>query len=169
VACDAALLDLVEERAEALAEGRDLEDVVVRSVVAKAEVVGADEREEGRRVVLNAGHTAGHALETAAAGALRHGEAVAIGLVAELRYAVGIGVCLDPDLPDRVERLLVRLGLPVRAAVDGAALAALRLDKKGRGDKIQIAFPVRAGTSTVLELPRGEARAILQLTEEPRG
>lgn len=172
--CDAELLDLVEARAEALVGGRDLEDVVVRAVRAKARVVEADEREQGLRILLNAGHTVGHALETAAGhGVLRHGEAVAIGLLAELRWAVGAGICRDPELPGRLERLLLRLGLPIRAEpVDRAtALAAMRLDKKGRGDKIQIAFPLRAGASTVFELSRSDAQALLapDLTEEPRG
>ena len=68
-----------------------LDEAVAACVACKAEVVGSDEREGGRRAILNYGHTLGHALETAGSYDLRHGEAVAIGLVyaAELAHRMG--------------------------------------------------------------------------------
>ncbi len=68
-----------------------LEDAVAACVRCKADVVGSDERESGRRAILNYGHTLGHALETAGQYDLRHGEAVAIGLIyaAELARLLG--------------------------------------------------------------------------------
>ena len=68
-----------------------LEDAVAACVQCKADVVGSDERESGRRAILNYGHTLGHALETAGEYDLRHGEAVAIGLIyaAELAHRLG--------------------------------------------------------------------------------
>jgi 5-deoxy-5-amino-3-dehydroquinate synthase len=68
-----------------------LDEAVAACVACKAEVVGADEREGGRRAILNYGHTLGHALETAGSYDLRHGEAVAIGLIyaAELARRLG--------------------------------------------------------------------------------
>lgn len=68
-----------------------LDEAVAACVRCKAEVVGSDERESGRRAILNYGHTLGHALETAGRYDLRHGEAVAIGLIyaAELAHRLG--------------------------------------------------------------------------------
>jgi 5-deoxy-5-amino-3-dehydroquinate synthase len=72
-------------------DGLPLDERVAACVRIKADVVAADEREGGRRAILNYGHTLGHALETAGRYDLRHGEAVAIGLVyaAELAHALG--------------------------------------------------------------------------------
>lgn len=159
---------VTDPRVLELLEGRALADVlpevVERCVRAKAAIVGADEREEGRRAVLNAGHTVGHALETAAGhGTLRHGEAVAIGLVAEVAFARAAGVCQDPSLLDRLRGVLARHGLPTAPPpVDRAALrAALRLDKKARADKIRVPLVVRAGEVVLVDLSRTEAEGLL--------
>ena len=69
-----------------------LTQLVRRSVEIKAEVVSGDEREAGRRAILNAGHTVAHALEQATGYDIPHGEAVALGLVAECALAEGLGV-----------------------------------------------------------------------------
>lgn len=84
--------------------------------------------------MLNYGHTIGHAIERAAADwQLLHGEAVAIGMVAEARAAARLELS-DPDVPQRVERLLQRLGLPTATPSDQVdadlAEVALRSDKK---------------------------------------
>lgn len=137
----------------------DLEDVVLRCVRAKAQIVGADERESGLRAVLNAGHTVGHALETAVGPSLRHGEAVAIGLVTEARFAVRAGICAQPELPARLAGLCRALDLPAEVPGDVDApklLAAMRLDKKSSADKIRIPLPVRAGETVLVELPRSD-------------
>ena len=68
-----------------------LDEAVAACVACKAEVVGSDEREGGRRAILNYGHTLGHALETAGSYDLRHGEAVAIGLVYAAELALRLG------------------------------------------------------------------------------
>lgn len=71
--------------------GLEMVERVARCVAIKAEVVAADERESGRRALLNYGHTLAHALETAGRYGLRHGEAVAIGLVFAARLAHRLG------------------------------------------------------------------------------
>ena len=92
--------------------------VVERCVSIKADVVAEDARELNRRQVLNFGHTIGHGIEVAMDYTLRHGEAVAIGMVAEARLSEGhLGAA--PDLAERVAALCVRAGLPVRLP-DGA-------------------------------------------------
>ncbi|MAE51924.1 MAG: 3-dehydroquinate synthase [Micavibrio sp.] len=87
------------------------------SVRAKADVVIADEKEKGRRALLNLGHTFGHALEAAAGydGRLLHGEAVSIGMVMAFDLSVRLGLCRAEDL-ERVEEHLALVGLPTRAA-----------------------------------------------------
>jgi shikimate kinase/3-dehydroquinate synthase len=106
------------------------DDVIFACARTKLEVVAADERDGGRRQVLNLGHTIGHALEVELGyGTLRHGEAVGLGLLAALRLS-GLS-----DLRGQLEGLLADAGLPTRLdaahAVDPQAiLAATRRDKK---------------------------------------
>jgi shikimate kinase/3-dehydroquinate synthase len=105
-----------------------LDDVVFACARYKCEVVAADERDGGRRQVLNLGHTVGHAIEAATAyGRYRHGEAVGLGLLAALRLSDA------PALREEVETALRRHELPVRLdpAVDvDAVLDSLQRDKK---------------------------------------
>jgi shikimate kinase/3-dehydroquinate synthase len=105
------------------------DDVIFACAKTKLEVVAADERDGGRRQVLNLGHTVGHALETTLGyGTLRHGEAVGLGLLAALRLS-GLS-----DLRGQVLQLLQDAGLPVTLQghdVDpDTIVAATRLDKK---------------------------------------
>ena len=121
--------------------------LVRRSVEIKAEVVSGDEREAGRRAILNAGHTVAHALEHATAYALPHGEAVALGLVAECALAERLGVAPE-GLGQRVAGLLGRLGLPVRLGAPVAAervVKAMGTDKKNRGERVRFALPCGLG------------------------
>ncbi len=111
-----------------------LEDLVARCVRAKAGVVGQDERDAGRRLVLNYGHTLGHALERLDAFAGRsHGEAIAIGMVFAARLAEAEGMA-PPGLAARHARLLASLGLETDGPLPPAdeMVAAMRMDKKYR-------------------------------------
>ena len=125
-----------------------LTHLIRRSVEIKAEVVSGDEREAGRRAILNAGHTVAHALERATGYAIPHGEAVALGLVAECALAETLGVAA-PGLGARVGPLLGRLGLPVRLAegVDiDRIIAAMASDKKNRAARLRFALPSGLGS-----------------------
>jgi shikimate kinase/3-dehydroquinate synthase len=106
------------------------QSTILACVRTKLATVAADERDDGRRQVLNLGHTVGHAIETATGyGRYRHGEAVGLGLLAALRLSGQDG------LRAQVSGLLREHGLPVElkgADVD-AVLAALRRDKKRIG------------------------------------
>lgn len=115
----------------------DLEDRIARCIEIKAEVVASDEREGGRRALLNYGHTLAHALETATDHRIAHGEAVAVGLVfaahlaqtlgriddgrvAEHYDVVGRAYALDTRLPPGVDAdELVRLMARDKKAIDG--------------------------------------------------
>ena len=109
----------------------------------KLAVVRADERDGGRRQVLNLGHTVAHALETATGyGTLRHGEAVGLGLLAALRLSG------QDALRARVRELLRDAGLPVAlpASLDPDAIVALtRRDKKRTGARTPFVLVAQAG------------------------
>jgi 3-dehydroquinate synthetase len=110
-------------------------------------VVSEDEREGGRRAILNAGHTVAHAIERVTEYRVPHGEAVALGLVAEAALAAGLGVATaEPGA--RMVALLERLGLPTRLSEPMAAdrlIAAMVSDKKNRGKGIRFALPRAIG------------------------
>jgi 3-dehydroquinate synthase len=169
VVADPALFELAARvRPGDPAQGELLEEIIARCVSAKAAIVSRDERESGGRIVLNAGHTVAHALETAVGPTLRHGEAVAIGLVAEARWAVARGICADRDLPERIASAARAVGLPTEppAADLAAVLAAARLDKKGAADKIRLPVPVRAGEVVVVDLDRASLPDLLHRFSE---
>jgi 3-dehydroquinate synthase len=149
VIADAGYCDLLEREYPAIV-ARDiavLERVVARSVEIKAEVVSADEREAGRRAVLNFGHTVGHAVEATSGYALLHGEAVAIGMALEARIAERSGIA-EAGTAARVAALLERFGLPLEAP-EGARvddlLASMGHDKKVRAGQVRLALPRRVG------------------------
>ena len=142
-----------------------LERLVHRSVEIKAAVVSGDERETGRRAILNAGHTVAHALERVTEYALPHGEAVALGLVAECRLARRLGLAA-PAVEERVVALLDRLGLPTRLPPDldpGAVLDAMGTDKKNRSARIRFALPCAVG-----EMMEGEGWTVAAGADEIR-
>lgn len=125
-----------------------LQHLVRRSVEIKAEVVSEDEREGGRRAILNAGHTVAHALEQVTEYRLPHGEAVGLGLVAEAALAAGLGLA-TPEAGARLAALLERLGLPTRVAEtlgEERIIAAMGSDKKNRAGAIRFALPRGVGT-----------------------
>lgn len=124
-----------------------LERVARRSVEIKAEVVAADEREAGRRAILNFGHTVGHAIEATAKFAVLHGEAVAIGMAYEARLAEALAIA-ERGTAERIRRLLERYGLPLERP-DGATvddlIAAMQVDKKAREGTVRFALPQAVG------------------------
>jgi len=101
--------------------------------------VEEDPYEAGRRAVLNLGHTFGHAVERVSGYAIRHGEAVAMGLAAAAHLSAALEEC-RPSLPPLVEAALSGLGLPTRipATLDPAALyAAMGSDKKRQAGRLR--------------------------------
>jgi 3-dehydroquinate synthase len=168
VILDPNFFDLIERRLdEALAlDSSVLGDFIARSCVLKADVVSRDEREEtGLRAVLNFGHTIGHAIEAVAGygGDYLHGEAVAVGMIAESRLAERLG-WIDHTLTDRLTRLVERAGLPTKAPkldVD-ALLAAMALDKKNQGGRLKFVLPRELGRVELVTLPdTTQLRAVL--------
>jgi 3-dehydroquinate synthase len=141
-----------------------LESLVARCVEAKARTVAADERDTGTRLVLNYGHTLGHALERLDAFEGRsHGEAVAVGMVFAARLAERRGTA-RAGLTGRTIRLLSSLGLEVGGPMPAAeeVLAAIRLDKKFRR-RVRFVLLRDVGDPTVVDdVSDDEVRATMQ-------
>ena len=126
-----------------------LEHVVRRSVEIKAAVVSQDEREKGKRAILNFGHTVGHAIEATSKYEVLHGEAVAIGMVYEGRLAEMLGIAAG-GTSKRIQTALERLNLPVErpeASKVDDLLEAMRTDKKVRAGDIRLALPRAIGSA----------------------
>ncbi|HEY7359327.1 MAG TPA: 3-dehydroquinate synthase family protein, partial [Streptosporangiaceae bacterium] len=153
---DPAILDLVEADPEGavVPHGRHARELVERAVRMKAGVVGADLREAGRREILNYGHTLGHAIERVERYRIRHGEAVAIGMVyaAELARLAGR---LDAPTRDRHRRVLTAVGLPT-TFLPGAWPAlreAMAVDKKTRGARMRFVVLDAPARPAILDDP----------------
>ena len=147
---DEPLFEMVEEKLDAIL---NLEDVVLIEMIAsacvnKAEVVAKDEKESGLRMVLNYGHTFGHALETLTHYTrYRHGEAVSIGMNCAAQLAVNLRMFSETDF-QRQRTLLNRAKLPLTFPPDltpEAICDAMYLDKKTLGGKLRLILPTRIG------------------------
>ena len=146
---DAALFRLLERSSAAILSRHPgaVQDLVKACCRVKASVVGEDERESGRRAILNFGHTLGHALEHLSGYRISHGEAVSIGMVMEARAAEKAGILMRGEA-GRIEAVLQRFGLPVSAPErfsPARILAAAGADKKSRRGEIRYALPLRIG------------------------
>ncbi len=120
----------------------DLPEMMRRSIQVKADIVREDPFEQGRRAALNLGHTIGHGIEAASKFELLHGEAIAIGTVAEARVAERIGLARS-GVAERIERVIERVDLPTRYAdldID-TIVALMRSDKKKQGGRLKYALP----------------------------
>lgn len=145
VIADAAYFQWIVANATKLVarDPRSLEQFVRRSVEIKAAIVSRDEHEEGERAILNAGHTVGHALEVLSGFTMRHGDAVAAGLVVEAEIAERLGLA-EAGLREVVSLAFALLESGASFAVDPSRpefWAPMRLDKKNRGGKIRMALP----------------------------
>ncbi len=128
-----------------------LEDMIAEAARIKAEIVVKDEREEkGQRLILNFGHTVGHAIEAVSGFGLKHGQAVAIGMMAAAKISARMGL-LDEGEVVRLEKLILAAGLPAKMPdLDKeAVMEAMRHDKKVRGDKIRFVLLKSIGNAFI--------------------
>jgi 3-dehydroquinate synthase len=156
---DAALFDWHERHAEQIVQRKPdvVESLIASSCEIKADVVARDEREDDLRMILNYGHTIGHAIEHLISYELRHGECVALGMIAENEIATARGVLTRADAT-RVEDLLAALGLPIRLpkSLDPHEVAAVcHMDKKVCGGSMNF----------VLITGLGEPRRVNDVTD----
>ena len=152
--CDAAYFDWLAGEGAAGVRGDPaaLERAVIRSIEIKAAIVGEDEKEAGRRALLNLGHTFGHAIEAELGfeeAALAHGEAVALGCCMAFRFSVRQGLC-DAAEAERVEAVMAAAGLPTRLVQAGtfsaeALLARMAGDKKAEAGGVTLILARRIG------------------------
>ena len=162
---DADLFATLERDADVLQtlEPGPLAAVVERAVRIKAEVVSRDEREQDLRMLLNFGHTLGHAIEALLRyRGLLHGEAVAIGMVFAARRSETLGHA-PAGTADRLEALCRRFGLPseIPQFPRSAYLAALRVDKKTRDSRIRFVVLEGIGRARTVPLRAQELAAAL--------
>jgi 3-dehydroquinate synthase len=161
---DPAILALVETdpAGAATPAGPHTRELIERAIRVKADVVAVDLKETGAngaigREMLNYGHTLGHAIEKIENYRIRHGEAIAIGMVfvAELAALQGR---ISPDLVDRHRAILTRVGLPVSYRGDRweELSAAMRVDKKARADRLRFVVLDRLGVPVIAEAPAAE-------------
>lgn len=149
IVADADYFSWIRDHVEGLLGGELelLRELVVRSVRIKAAIVEEDEREAGRRAVLNAGHTVGHAIEQVTKYSVLHGDAVAIGLVVEALLAHRLGLA-ERALAPTIRLVLEQLGRPTMldpAWEDAALLDAMAHDKKVRRETLRFALPRAIG------------------------
>ena len=154
---DPSLFFLVEKHGKEAIRARSklLEKIVFRCAKVKARIVEKDEFDrKGIRAVLNFGHTAGHAIEAASrySNQYTHGEAVAIGMLIACDIAERLGILKDKRLTERLEKTLVRFGLPVyhRGLGTEALLKAVGYDKKTQGGINRFVLPVVVGKSQIV-------------------
>ena len=162
---DAGFFARLERDAEALMalDETALVGAISRAVEIKAEVVRRDEREQGVRMLLNFGHTLGHAIEALKRyRGILHGEAVAIGMVYAAERSEALGHS-PAGTRDRLEALLRRLGLPTDPpAYDRSAyLEALGVDKKKQASRIHYVVLEGIGTAKTVPLRPSEIAAAL--------
>lgn len=168
---DAGLFSFLELQAGQLLalEPEATTQAVSRSAHVKARVVTEDEREtSGKRMVLNYGHTIGHALEAATGyGQLLHGEAVSIGMMGAARLSQRLGL-VSEDVVDRQQRLLQSFGLPRCIGVPGVSMEsvskAMELDKKTREGAIH--WVLLRGIGEVITLHRVPQSEVIAVLEE---
>ena len=119
-------------------EAEALNELIERNVRIKGDVVSRDPHERtDQRILLNFGHTIGHAIESRAAYSLRHGECVGLGMIAACRLSQWLGM-LDPAVTSRLAGLLSRIGLPTRlepAIATDRVMETIQHDKKRRSGK----------------------------------
>ena len=138
--------------------------IIARCIALKVAVIEEDEREQGRRAILNYGHTVAHALENVAGyGELLHGEAVSLGMVVAALLAQEHGLFAAADA-ERQNQLLQALGLPVTYTSKVKAediFAATQLDKKVVGKRIRWVMPRTIGEVTMMSLPAELVRRVI--------
>ena len=154
---DAPFLAWLEDELETLRrlDGAAMTRAIARCCEIKAAIVAEDEREHGRRALLNLGHTFGHAIEALGGyGKWLHGEAVAIGIGMAAELSVGLGL-IGAAEAGRVRMLLERAGLPTTAAgltADGI-MDRMRLDKKAGSRGLKLILLERLGKAAVMPAP----------------
>lgn len=132
----------------------NLEEIVKRAMAVKIKVIEDDPYEKGFRAALNLGHTVGHAVELVSKFDLRHGEAIAIGMVVEAKYSAQIGLA-SQNVVEAIESTLKKLNLPTQIPDEmprEEIIKAMRVDKKKNAKSIRFALPVEIGKVELVDV-----------------
>ncbi len=168
---DMAFLEWIEANLDDLLarEPAAMAHAIRRSCEIKAWVVSQDERESGLRAILNFGHTFGHAIESGLGyGQWLHGEGVGCGMVMAAHLSERLGL-VDRLFVERLTRLVLRAGLPVRAPVlstgdnAGRYLELMRIDKKSEAGEIRFVVIDGPGQAAVRSAPDALVRGVIDL------
>jgi 3-dehydroquinate synthase len=132
----------------------NLEEIVKRAMAVKIKVIEDDPYEKGFRATLNLGHTVGHAVELVSKFNLRHGEAIAIGMVVEAKYSARVGLA-SQSVVEAIESTLKKLNLPTQIPDEmpkAEIIKAMRVDKKKNAKAIRFALPLEIGKVELVEV-----------------
>ena len=158
VICDRDLFEKVTNYKE-----YNIEDLIARCVEIKRDVVSGDEFDKGQRMLLNLGHTVGHAVEAASDFTVTHGHGVAIGLATVARAATARDMLCKSDL-EEIIFALEKCGLPTKTDVDADTLFELTLsDKKSEGDCISLIIPREIGRCEICKVEKNVLKDIIKV------
>lgn len=150
----------------------ELESILYQCIDCKRQVVEQDTRDTGNRMILNFGHTLGHALEKIhgfEAGSLSHGMAVGIGMVLAAKAGEENGIT-QPGTASRIEKALLSYGMPISDPPPLAdVLAATAMDKKSAGDSLRLILLKDIGESLIYPVKKAELPSFFGLAKETEG
>ncbi len=135
----------------------NISDIIFRCVSIKADIVSEDELDNGKRQILNFGHTIGHAIETLSGFEISHGCAVAIGMAKITKAAEKYGIVTEPCYSE-ITGILRQYGLPLESPYsDNLISGEIKMDKKRRGDYINFIVPKAIGKAEIYPVKADKA------------
>lgn len=154
---DASLFETLERIATKEKLFAKIEEIIYTCCNIKRQIVEADELDTGERMILNFGHTFGHAIEKEYHyTTYTHGEAVGIGMVLACEYAEKMGIC-DTGISRRMEKILQNYHLPIRAELSRDGIrSAVAVDKKGDGEHIRLILLTEIGNAVGKKVKKSE-------------
>ena len=145
---DAPLFELLDNGIK-----ENIEEIIAKCVKNKADIVMEDEFDNGKRQLLNLGHTVGHAIEGCSNFGISHGSAVAIGMTIVTKAAISMGLCKE-DALNKLCNSLKNAGLETKCTYSAKELTEIALaDKKRKGGNIPLVLPYAIGDSRLYKVP----------------
>jgi len=163
IIADPQILTMIDSSAGELLDDNDLlTEIAAKAVKIKRAIVEEDERESGKRALLNLGHTAAHAIEKCSDYGISHGHAVAMGMAIISAAAAAEGLC-EKAFHEEIVSILKQAGFALTCPYSMKELTSAALhDKKRRGDSITLVIPEAAGSCRLKKIPVGELEAFFE-------
>ena len=163
IIADPQILTMIDSSAGELLDDNDLlTEIAAKAVKIKRAIVEEDERESGKRALLNLGHTAAHAIEKCSDYGISHGHAVAMGMAIISAAAAAEGLC-EKAFHEEIVSILKQAGFALTCPYSAKELTSAALhDKKRRGDSITLVIPESAGSCRLKKIPVGELEAFFE-------